>query len=107
MLTKLEKKILDYLISQDASIIDVTNGFPGANPKELYSVCTYLKNKGYLEDIWADMSLQTSASLSYKGKHYREISGLEFKEFLMKSILTPIGVALAVSLITLWLNGLL
>ena len=72
---------------------------PQINKMKLVSILEYLKNNGYL-DFYIDLSYEISdIKLTHKGTHYREISLLEFKNFLYKSIFTPIVVAIITTLL--------
>lgn len=110
MLTRTEKKVLyacskcvDPLITTTAIQQHVSN----VDKYEIIRCCEHLANAGYFEEFCVDLSGEVRLFLTYKGHHYREISWLELKEFLFKSISVPIFVSVVTSLITLWLQGLL
>lgn len=84
-------------------------------------IVVYLKRRIYDEDLRGCIRLledegyiviveETNAYIrvtpTHKGRHFDEYERSEYKEFFMKSIFTPILVALITTLITLWLNGL-
>ena len=74
--------------------------------EDLRGCIRLLNNEGYIKII-EDTNLYIRVSLTHKGKHFDEYEKAEYKAFFIKSILAPIIVSLATTLITLWINGLL
>lgn len=64
-----------------------------------------LRDEGYIA-IAEDISAYIRVIPTHKGRYFDQYEQAEYKEFFMKSIFTPILVALITTLITLWLNGL-
>ena len=63
-----------------------------------------LETRGYL--VWqpADDDIY-SIQLTHTGEQYHSFEWVKTKEFLLRSVLVPIVVSLATSLLTLWLTG--
>lgn len=104
MLDKQSKYVLNILLS----LIDEDNYI--RNNHEIYSKASkytknqvndsieHLRNEEYLSVNFADNE-PYFLSLSYKGLHYKEFDNIKFKEFIRKSIITPIIVTLITTLI--------
>lgn len=68
----------------------------------IYAACLYLKAKGYIETLdLMDGSddLIENATLSYKGKAYKELRKLSIYRFLFASVLFPILLSIVTNLI--------
>lgn len=63
-----------------------------------------LETRGYL--VWqpADDDIY-SIQLTHTGEQYHAFEWVKTKEFLLRSVLVPIAVSMATSLLTLWLTG--
>lgn len=107
MLTKYEKTILKHCNEKFNPDIDISSEklsalMPQLSPFHFYQCCKELSAKGYFEDFTTYISGDFSFSLTYKGRHYKEISLIELKEFTLKSIFVPVVVSLLTTVI-LWL----
>ena len=71
-----------------------------AKPLELQSMLDHLVKQKALEP----MDAEGLYKITFVGRHRREFFFLELRDFLLKSILTPIVVALATSWIYNWLH---
>lgn len=104
LLTKIEKNILKYCIKQDANSIDdleplitkygiyeIRLAFRELDAKNMFSYC-----------IFADGGIPYSFALSFKALHHTELSLLEVKSFILKSVLTPMLVSALTTLI-IWI----
>lgn len=69
---------------------------------ELKAIIQCLVDDGYLEEPYA-----YTFQLTHKGLHYKEYQFEEIKLFLLRSILTPIVVSMATTLLTLWITWLI
>ena len=106
MLTRDCKEILKNLNSQcdDFGIINSIEDFYNNLPKRfndsnIVPIFFHLQKLDYLEfQLLLDGKI-CFIKLTHKGTHYREISLIELKNFLLKSILTPTVVALITTLI--------
>ena len=109
MLTRYEQKLLKYCSKHNdednfyASVNIESDFFKTFNQNELYEVCVSLHEKGYISEMDRNIVGDIQFSLSHNGMHYKEVSWLEIKDFLTKSIITPIIVSLITSLITFFL----
>lgn len=108
MLTRYERKLLKYCSKFKDEYLYESYKFESCFFKscprnEVKEVCASLKEKGYIEEMNTNMVGDVQFFLSHKGRHYKEVSFLEIKEFLTKSIITPIIVSLITSLITILL----
>lgn len=67
-----------------------------------------LERDGYLTIVQTigDKGVNIRVSLTHKGRHYQEYRRSEIKEFLLKSVLTPIIVSIITTFITLWVSGI-
>lgn len=114
MLTKIERTLLaavikeTYKIQENAHPDDKSKFFPvdvkalGVLPNridELYRTIESLDAKGYVMRLDID-HLPKACMLTFQGEHYKEMSKLELIDFLKRSLLIPIVVALLTSLIT-------
>ena len=107
MLTKHEKTILKYCNKKFKPDTDISSEklsalVPQLSPFHFYQCCKELSDKEYVEDFTTYISGDFSFSLTYKGRHYKEISLLELKEFIFKSVIVPVVVSLLTTVI-LWL----
>lgn len=104
LLTKIEKNILKYCIKQDANSIDdldplvekygiyeIRLAFRELDSKNMFSYC-----------VFNDLGMPYSFSLSFKALHHTELSLIEVKSFILRSILTPILVSALTTLI-IWI----
>lgn len=108
MLTRYERKLLKYCSKHKYQSHFETNKFEPKfyetfNQNEIKSVCESLKSKDYIGEMSLTIYQDVRFNLSHKGVHYKEVSWLEIKEFLTKSIITPIIVSLITSLVTFFL----
>lgn len=69
------------------------------NPYELSQQIDFLISEGYV------ILHERIMELSYQGLHPYKLSMIELRRFMIKSVMIPIVVALATSLITLLLTG--
>lgn len=94
----------NYVFSAKDCIISVSS-FPSELDcsfcyGQFESTMRYLIELDYIERIGKDFRL------SYKAIHRKKIFFLKICSFLGKSIITPIAVSLATTLLTLWLSTL-
>jgi len=93
--------------NENTSTLDITIYLKKhIHDEDLRGCIRLLNNEGYIRII-EDTNLYIRVSLTHKGKHFDEYEKAEYKAFFIKSILAPIIVSLATTLITLWINGLL
>lgn len=112
MLTKLERNILKYSnkLHQANACISSEKLLPllkDVDSGNFLLACKQLDRNGYFEYYSQTLSGRVDFFLSYKGLAYKEHSTLEIKSFLMRSVITPIIVALITTLITAKVYGLL
>ncbi len=112
MLTKDCKILLDYLLSINESnhIFGwslISKNLPKSFDKtKLISVLDYLQKENYLSFEANLLSEVAYIELFHKATNYKEISWLEIKSFLIKSILIPIIVSACTTAIGLLINSL-
>lgn len=101
-LTKNMKKILDEIIEKNDNPIAVTFFVSDLNNEYMLSdldvedILSALERQGAIE--YLDIKCETFR-LTEEGRRYKEIKRLELKEFLLKSVVVPIGVAFITSLL--------
>ena len=110
---KLSNKILKYMQTDSSHPSDTYYDFDedldaiasavSSDSESVRAAIRYLKRQEYIEYAYSDSGLLLYFYLDHKGIHYREFTWIARKEFLMKSILTPIIVAF---LTTLFVNNL-
>ena len=71
---------------------------------EIHGIIKYLIDEGYLEYAYANNT--NFFRLTHRGLHRHQITIQNALDFLYRSIIVPIAVSLATTLITLWLNAL-
>jgi len=68
------------------------------------------EERGYIKLNWFAKAIN-EIHLTHKGENYKEFAWVVFKEYMLKSILTPIAVAfitaIITTLVTLWLKSIL
>lgn len=95
MLTKAEKKVLDYInehyiVGTDVDTADIREKAE-MHPHKFDMTCQSLAKKGYFEDFYNNLALASyHFTTTYKSANYREIERLEQREFIVQSILIPI-----------------
>lgn len=67
---------------------------------EIYHSCNRLNELGYFNSYSVSIIGTVHFEPGYKLFSYKEYARTEFKEFLYKSILVPIGVSIATSILT-------
>jgi hypothetical protein len=95
-------KAINYLCDREetTSSLDIVVYFHNhVNDLDLENTIKYLSDMGYVE-LLPGASFPMKLKPTHIGKHYAEIQRREFKEFLMKSVLTPILIAFITALIT-------
>lgn len=104
LLTKIEKNILKYCIKQNAnSIEDLNPLLEKYGTDEICLAFRELKSKNMFSHcIFADGGIPYSFALSFKALHHTELSLIEVKSFVLRSILTPILVSALTTLI-IWI----
>ena len=110
MLMKLERKFLKYCNKNKELYMYNTHLFEEefykSFPKfELRQVCESLSLKGYINILSQDMDGGVQFTLTYDGMHYRELSWLEIKSFLLESVLVPIVISLITAIITILITS--
>jgi len=93
------KNDLNYVCNSEELLKYLTQDF---NKQILSDVLYYLKERGYITFIATNPI--SDICVGYEAQNYNEFSWLEVKNFLIKSILIPIGVSALTSLITLWIS---
>lgn len=116
MLDKLSIKILEYM-NQNENASRKTYDFDddieqiafavGSDYEAVRSAVRYLKEQEYIKFILRSNGRADGFYLDHKGLHQKELKALENKDFWRKSILTPILVAFATSLVTVHLLPLI
>lgn len=71
---------------------------------EIMSIIPYLESLGYVR---ISENNETIFYMTHAGLHFREIKFNNFIITFIKSVIVPIGVSAATTLLTLWLKGLL
>lgn len=112
MLTKLEKQVLKICntkFNPDSLILssDIQPYFPDVHPSDLLSCCECLSDDKYLKTFRKYTDGGFGMTLNHFGKHYREVSWIKVKEFLLKSVLVPIVVSAVTTIVTLIIKALL
>ena len=67
---------------------------------EINAIFSNLIDEGYVRELGPN-----SFCLTFLALHYAQVRWHEVKQFLFRSILTPITVSIMTTLITLWLKG--
>ena len=112
MLTKDCKILLDCLITACESNYllgwpTISKHLPSSfNSSKLICVLDHLQKEGYLSYEKNIVNEVTYIELFHKAFTYKEISLIQMKEFLMKSILVPIIVSIFTTLIGLFIKSL-
>lgn len=111
MLTKECKIVLNSLIASESSHL-----FEGSNilkhlqssfdSNKLLRVLDHLQKEDYLSYEKNVLNEIVYIELFHKAFAYKEISLIQFKEFITKSILVPIVVSILTTLIGLFINSL-
>ena len=73
---------------------------------EILESLFYLRKNKFIGAFPAENSL-FDIEPTYEGKHYNEFSRIKFKDFLFKSVLIPIFLSIATTLITIAIYSLL
>lgn len=105
MLTKLEKQFLRFCRSQggsDVASADIADALSCSSAYELYLCAKSLEKNEYLNSLDVFDETDFNVSLSHEGLHFDEMSKLETKQFIIRSILVPVGVSVVTTL-TLYL----
>ena len=79
----------------------------GLSHSEAVSIARYLSRREYVQILYINDEYPSGIVLLEKGRFPREFSRRDAVTFLLTHIGLPIGVSIATTLITLWLNGLL
>lgn len=111
MLTKDCKRLLDYLINAESPALfgwsNISKHLPESfDSDKLICVLDYLQKEDYLSYEKNIINEVTYIKLFHKAFTYKELSLIQLKEFLMKSILVPIIVSIITTLIGLFINSL-
>lgn len=112
MLTKLEKQVLDICNNklnpnELISSLKIEPYLSDIAPVDLYRCCKSLNSNGYFDHFSVGISGECLMALSHQGRHYKEISRIKVKSFLLRSVLVPIVVSCITTLITLLVRALL
>lgn len=115
MLDKLSRKILKHMQTETPSPSNTCYNFDedldaiasavSTDVQSARSAVEYLQKQGYIEFMYFNnLDITSYFCLDHKGLHYREFVWIARKEFLMKSILTPIIVTIltTISINNLW-----
>ena len=114
MLTKDCKRILDALLSgsdQSTMLLGWETISP-LIPKDLdrykfVNTLEHLQQSGYLS-FEKNLAWEvTFISLNHRALNYKEVSWLELRAFLIRSILVPIAVSAVTSVVTIWISRVL
>ena len=104
LLTKIEKNILKYCIKQNANSIEDLN--PLLEKYDIDEICLAfreLKSKNMFNYcMFADGGIPYSFELSFKALHHTELTLIEIKSFILRSVLTPVVVSALTTLI-IWI----
>lgn len=101
MLTKIEKRIIDFCKSENAT--NVAELAPLINiygQDDIYDAITLLNNKGLFSQCFFSDDGPYFFKLSYEARHQREYSFLKFKSFIANKVITPLFVSILGSIIT-------
>lgn len=110
MLDKQSKYVLKALIAaadEDNMVCDLDNIYLKTSKyteSQINDSINYMCEEGYITSSY-DFKGNVDISIEYKGLHYKDFSRMEFKRFIMKSILTPIIVSIITTLLSLWFKG--
>ncbi len=69
------------------------------------NILHYLEEHGYVDDISEFRGGGADFHITHKGCNYKAFMWLEFRAFLMKSVIVPIIVAILTTFITLFISG--
>lgn len=113
MLDKLSKKILKHLQTASSHPSDTYYDFDddldaiatsiSSDSESVRAAVRFLNAQGFIKYGYTQSGRTYCFYLDHKGLHQKELNRIAVKEFLMKSILTPIVVAF---LTTLFINNL-
>lgn len=119
MIDKTSAKLLDYMTSCHATtsyIWNYSEDFKAMAselkllPGDVRSCIRHLEANGYIEyhkRMLHGQSIVDGFCLSHKGLHRKEFSWLKLRQFIFRSILTPIVVTIITNLIIISLTALL
>ena len=119
MIDKTSAKLLNYMISHHDTTSYVWHYGEQFNtmaselqllPGDLRSCVQHLEATGYIAYHKRNLhgqSISNGFCLTHKGLHRREFSWLEIRQFLFRSILTPIVVSILTTIALHWLAQLL
>lgn len=103
-------KVLNKIKDEDGYIYSSNLLVPYLNKKYnvkiINSVLWNLSDLEYLTCRNIDGTVE-AIYLTYKGKNYKELIWLNIKNFIFKSIFTPILVAILTTLVTLWIKSIM
>lgn len=101
MLTKIEKRIIDFCKSKNATnIAELAPLIDAYGHDDIYDAITLLDNKGLFSKCVFSDNGPLFFKLSYEARHQREYSWLKFKSFIANKIVTPLFVSILGSIIT-------
>ena len=100
-LTKIERKFLKMCNTNDGMTAQKKFNIlcDKYSPLKVQSALVHLKESGYINFSPSAESYVYYFELKHKGLNYREITRLEFKAFVYKSVIVPIIVSLLTTLI--------
>lgn len=114
MLNRNSKKFLRFLLSNSPDYADRVYTYDwieeNYNDKiqNVFATVRYLEKLGYLEiAISKPTDVHFGVILTELALHPYEFTAAEFKSFLFRSILTPVLVSMATTLLTLWITWLI
>ena len=109
MLNANSRIILKKLISTKfkyTNIDSFAKTAPRFSKDEIEETLVYLEEEGYIECVYADNTVY-KLSPTYKGGHYQQFVIAQIKEFLLKSVVVPIGVSIITSIIVNIICGII
>lgn len=113
MLNRNSKKFIKFLRKHKPDYNDLvyTYDFIEENYPDKYEyviiTMRYLIKEGYLEVSTFGSGSELGVALTEKAMHPHDFTWLRIKKLIFESIIIPIVVSAATSLVTLWLQGLL
>ena len=101
MLTLNSLKLLKYCAQHDDFMYDTDSiKIDGLSDQEIRNACEALIDKNYFKELGRSILNNIRFSATYKGKEYKTYIKLSIWEFVAKSFLIPVIVALVTSIIS-------
>ena len=110
-MTKLERQFLDCCNENfsERSLIgnEDIQRYISVSPLMLSKCAERLNENGYIKNLHRFKFHAFNFQTTYKDLNYKKFKIEQLKNFLLRSVFTPVAVSVATTLITLWLKSLL